>query len=163
MGALNFKESSQHKLEMEKFLWKDGMLTRAIKGRIEIEEERLDRLLPLVQLQTMDKDFGLKDEQECFSCYYDLHLSAVSCKCSLGQFSCLKHAKLMCSCEPENKTVLVRYKTDELKTLVQALEGKLDAIERWTSKDSDNYSLNRRWITLSSRIQIEMDWKWIPR
>lgn len=92
----------------------------------------------------MDKDFGLKDEQECFSCYYDLHLSAVSCKCSLGQFSCLKHAKLMCSCEPENKTVLVRYKTDELKTLVQALEGKLDAIERWTSKHSDNYSLNRR-------------------
>lgn len=109
-----------------------------------MEEERLKRLLPLVQLQTMDKDFGLKDEQECFSCFYDLHLSAVKCQCSPGQFSCLKHSNLMCSCEPENKTVLVRYNRDELNTLVQALEGKLDAIEQWTSKDPDNFSLNRR-------------------
>ncbi|XP_006353027.1 lysine-specific demethylase JMJ18 [Solanum tuberosum] len=148
-------------LRWRSFCGKDGMLTRAIKGRIEIEEERLERLLPLVQLQTMDKDFGLKDEQECFSCFYDLHLSAVKCQCTPGQFSCLKHSNLTCSCEPENKTVLVRYSRDELNTLVQALEGKLDAIEQWTSKDPYNFSLNRRQHNSvkqdSERDGLEMD------
>ncbi|MCD7465181.1 hypothetical protein HAX54_000746 [Datura stramonium] len=110
-------------LRWKSFCGKDGMLTKALKRRIEVEEQRLERLLPHVRLQSMDKSFGLKDEQECFSCYYDLHLSAVSCKCSPEQFSCLKHSNLMCSCEPYNKIVLVRYNMDELNKLVQALEG----------------------------------------
>ncbi|KAJ8549287.1 hypothetical protein K7X08_032994 [Anisodus acutangulus] len=158
--------TSVKNLNSRNLTWKsscghDGMLTKAIKRRIEMEEERLERLLPLVQLQNMDKDFVLKNEQECLSCGYDLHLSAVGCKCSPGQFSCLKHANLMCSCEPENKTVLVRYNMDELNTLVQALEGRLDAIELWSSKDSGFCSSNRRQHNLvkldSERDGLEMD------
>ncbi|KAJ8545261.1 hypothetical protein K7X08_017844 [Anisodus acutangulus] len=155
------KNLNSRNLTWKSFCGHDGMLTKAIKRRIEMEEERLERLLPLVQLQNMDKNFGLKDEQECLSCYYDLHLSAVGCKCSPGQFSCLKHANLMCSCEPENKTVLVRYNMDELNTLVQALEGRLDALELWASKDSGFCSSNRRQHNLvkldSERDGLEMD------
>ncbi|XP_059288320.1 lysine-specific demethylase JMJ18-like [Lycium ferocissimum] len=155
------KYINSRNLRWKSFCGKDGMLTKAIKRRIEVEEERLERLLPLVRLQTMDKDFGLKDEQECFSCYYDLHLSAVCCKCSPEQFSCLKHANLMCSCEPENKTVVVRYNLDQLNTLVRALEGRLDAIKLWSSKDSGFRSLNWRQHNLvkldSERDGSEMD------
>lgn len=126
-----------------------------------MEKERLERLVPHVRLQNMDRDFGLKDEQECFSCYYDLHLSAVGCKCSPEQFSCLKHANLMCSCKPEDKIILVRYNMDELNTLVQALEGKLGAIELWASKVSGFRSLNRRqhnFVKLDSEGDgLEMD------
>ncbi|CAN4080281.1 unnamed protein product [Withania somnifera] len=121
-------------LRWRSFCGKEGMLTKAVKTAATCTS---------CQLQSMDKGFGLKDEQECFSCYYDLHLFAVGCKCSPEQFSCLKHANLMCSCEPVNKTVLVRYKMDELNTQVQALEGRSYAIKLWASKDSGFSSLNK--------------------
>ncbi|XP_016456757.1 lysine-specific demethylase JMJ18 isoform X1 [Nicotiana tabacum] len=155
------KNLNSRNLRWKSFCGKDGMLTKAIKRRIEMEKERLERLVPHVRLQNMDRDFGLKDEQECFSCYYDLHLSAVGCKCSPEQFSCLKHANLMCSCKPEDKIILVRYNMDELNTLVQALEGKLGAIELWASKVSGFRSLNRRqhnFVKLDSEGDgLEMD------
>lgn len=34
----------------------------------------------------MEEHFDLKVERECFSCFYDLHLSAACCKCSVDQF-----------------------------------------------------------------------------
>ncbi|CAN4081939.1 unnamed protein product [Withania somnifera] len=155
------KNVNSTNLRWRSFCGKEGMLTKAVKGRIEVEEERLERLVPPAQLQSMEKEFGLKDEQECFSCYYDLYLSAVGCKCSPEQFSCLKHANLMCSCEPENRTVLVRYKMDELNTLVQALEGRPDAIEQWASKNSGFRSLNRsqqNFVKLDlERDEVEVD------
>ena len=94
-----------------------------------MEEERLERLPTGMQLQKMERDFDLKYERECFSCFYDLHLSAASCECSPDQFACLKHASLICSCEPNRKFALLRHTMDDLKTLVEALEGSLDAIK----------------------------------
>ncbi|KAJ4833266.1 hypothetical protein Tsubulata_005109 [Turnera subulata] len=114
---------------------KDGMLTKAVKARLQMEEERLGHLPAALKLQKMERDFDLKDERECFTCFYDLHLSAASCQCSPGRFACLKHVKRFCSCEPDRRYVLLRYTTDELKILAKALECELDAVKLWASKE----------------------------
>lgn len=113
---------------------KGGVLTRAVKTRVQMEEERLDRLPICLKLQKMERDFDL-NERECFSCFYDLHLSAASCKCSPDRFSCLKHAKHFCSCDISHKYVLQRHTISELNMLVEALEGRVEAMKVWASKD----------------------------
>ncbi|KAG6692357.1 hypothetical protein I3842_10G110800 [Carya illinoinensis] len=112
---------------------KDGVLTNAVKTRVQMEKKRLDNLHSQMKLQKMEKDFDVDKERECLSCYYDLHLSAASCKCSPDQFSCLKHANHFCSCEIDNRFVLLRYFMSELNTLVEALEGSVDALKVWAS------------------------------
>ncbi|XP_030551563.1 lysine-specific demethylase JMJ15-like isoform X2 [Rhodamnia argentea] len=101
---------------------KEGVLTRAIKTRVEMLEERVKSLPNCVKLQKMGTDFDLNDERECFTCFYDLHLSAISCKCSPERYACLRHADFSCSCEGDDKFVLLRYTIYELKRLVEALE-----------------------------------------
>lgn len=114
-----------------------------------MEEERLDRLPICLKLQKMETDFDLKDERECFSCFYDLHLSAVSCKCSPDKFSCLKHVNLLCSCEVDNRCVLYRHAINELNMLVEALEGDLEALKVWTSaKDSSVFSVDKKVVSV---------------
>ncbi|KAJ9168425.1 hypothetical protein P3X46_019950 [Hevea brasiliensis] len=114
---------------------KDGLLTQAVKTRVQMEEERLRNLPTRLKLQKMEKEFDLCSERECFTCFYDLYLSAASCKCSPEQFACLTHANRFCSCETNDKYVLLRYTMDELKTVVEALEGRLDAVKVWASKE----------------------------
>lgn len=124
---------------------KDGVLTKAIKTRVRMEEERLDRLPICLKLQKMETDFDLKDERECFSCFYDLHLSASSCKCSPDRYSCLRHVNRLCSCEVDNRRVLYRYSINELNMLVEALEGDLEALKLWTStQDSLVVSVDKK-------------------
>ncbi|KAL1326216.1 hypothetical protein HN51_036257 [Arachis hypogaea] len=113
---------------------KEGVLTKAIKTRIKMEEERLGCLPTHLKLLKMDKDFDSYDERECFSCFYDLHLSAVGCECSRDIYSCLMHSKFLCSCAMDKKFVLFRYTIDELKSLVEALEGESHAIKVWANK-----------------------------
>lgn len=98
-----------------------------------MEEDRLDRLPICLKLQKMERDFDVNDERECFSCFYDLHLSASTCKCSPDRFACLKHENHFCSCELDNRYVLLRYTKDELNILVEALEGGLEAVKAWAS------------------------------
>jgi histone demethylase JARID1 len=98
-----------------------------------MEQERINCLPTNLRLQKMEKDFDLQNERECFSCFYDLHLSAVSCKCSPKRFVCLKHASQFCSCEIEHRYVLLRYTLDELNTLVDGLEGESYALNKWAS------------------------------
>ncbi|KAK7304064.1 hypothetical protein RJT34_15075 [Clitoria ternatea] len=112
---------------------KDGDLTKAVKTRIKMEEERLDCLPTLLKLRKMDRDFDLYTERECFSCFYDLHLSAVGCECSPDRYSCLKHANLICSCGMDKRFVLLRYTISELNKLLEALEGEPLAIEVWAN------------------------------
>ncbi|XP_073226285.1 lysine-specific demethylase JMJ18-like isoform X2 [Cicer arietinum] len=136
-----FSETTLHGKENLKYLkWrnacgKDGVLTKAVKTRITMEKERLD-LLP-VHLKTLkiDNDFDMVEERECFSCFYDLHLSAVGCNCSPDSYSCLRHFKLFCSCEIDKRLVLVRYTMNELSTLIEALEGEPHAIEVWETRN----------------------------
>ncbi|GLU17472.1 hypothetical protein SLE2022_338380 [Rubroshorea leprosula] len=114
---------------------KDGMLTKAVKLRVEMEDERVKCLPPYFKLQKMEKDFDLETERECFSCFYDLHLSAASCKCSPDRFACLKHVNNFCSCQEDGGFILLRYTIEELETLVKALEGGLEAAKVWVSDD----------------------------
>uniref|UniRef100_A0A7N0UFV1 Uncharacterized protein n=1 Tax=Kalanchoe fedtschenkoi TaxID=63787 RepID=A0A7N0UFV1_KALFE len=112
-----------------------GILTKAVKTRIQMEEERFEGLPIGLKSRKMEGDFDLKNDRECFQCFYDLHLSASSCKCSPEKFACLKHANIICRCDVGDKLVHVRYSIDELQKLVQALEGDLDALKLWASKD----------------------------
>ncbi|WZZ78978.1 hypothetical protein YC2023_099550 [Brassica napus] len=118
------------------FCGKNGVLTKAIQARLRMEEERLgdlgrDSSLSLVK---MEKDFDSNSERECFSCFYDLHLSASGCKCSPEEYACLRHSDDLCSCEVKDRFVLVRYTVDELRSLVRGLEGEMDDLKIWVSK-----------------------------
>lgn len=86
-----------------------------------------------LKLVKMAEDFDSNNEKECFSCFYDLHLSAASCKCSPDRYACLQHVSLLCSCEEENRFILHRYTMRELHLLVEALEGETEAIKTWIS------------------------------
>lgn len=83
----------------------------------------------------MRKDFDAANKKECSVCLYDLHLSAAGCQCNPNKFSCLDHAKQLCSCPWGNKFFLFRYEMSELDVLLEALEGKLSAVYRWAKDD----------------------------
>ena len=121
-----------------------------------MEEERIDGLPSHLKFQKMERDFDLNKERECLSCFYDLHLSAASCKCSPDQFSCLKHATHFCSCEMENKFVLLRYTLTELNTLVAALEGGVDSLKVWVSGGSGLVSASEKAVCVA-KLDMEND------
>ncbi|XP_042487225.1 lysine-specific demethylase JMJ18-like isoform X2 [Macadamia integrifolia] len=128
------KESTEN-LSWKSVCGKDGVLTKSIKTRVEMEHERRDSLPIFLRSRKMNRDFDSTHDRECFSCFYDLHLSAASCKCSPDCFACLKHANLLCSCEIGQRFILFRYDLDELDTLVEALEGELNAVSQWALND----------------------------
>ncbi|KAH1042111.1 hypothetical protein GLYMA_09G083300v4 [Glycine max] len=135
---------------------KDGDLTKAVRARIKMEEERLDCLPTHLKLLKMNSNFDLYKERECFSCFYDLHLSAVGCECSPDRYSCLKHANLFCSCEMEKRFVLLRYTISELNKLLEALEGDSHAIEVWANKNFGMVSANANEVCID-KPDLEKD------
>lgn len=107
-----------------------------LQRRVEMEEERINCLPDWLKRQPLGP--GRDDsesERECFKCFYDLHLSATTCHCSPNRFACLKHANFSCSCEEDDRFVLLRYDMKELNLLVEALEGGLEALKKWISRD----------------------------
>lgn len=87
------------------------------------------------QALKMESNFDATTERECSLCLFDLHLSAVGCRCSSDRYACLNHAKHLCQCAWGTKFFLFRYEINELNILVEALEGKLSAIYRWAKLD----------------------------
>ncbi|KAG8385165.1 hypothetical protein BUALT_Bualt03G0013400 [Buddleja alternifolia] len=128
------KKENPQNLSWKGFCGKDGMLTKAIKTRVYLEEKRIEHLPRVTCFKKMGEDFD-KKERECFSCFYDLHLSAASCNCSPDKFACLKHTNLICSCDQDSRYILLRYTVVELNTLVKALEESIDALQLWVSND----------------------------
>ncbi|CAM0957207.1 unnamed protein product [Alopecurus aequalis] len=121
------------------YVWLDtcginGMLKSAIQTRVKMEGAAREANA-LLQCKKMDQDYDSTD-RECFSCFYDLHLSAVSCQCAPNRFACLNHANLLCSCELDRKFVLYRYSMEELNALVAALEGDATAVYQWRQYDA---------------------------
>ncbi|KAL5998705.1 hypothetical protein ACLOJK_009650 [Asimina triloba] len=114
---------------------KDGILTKALKRRVDMEQARREYLCAPSQATKMNSSFDATSEKECIVCLYDLHLSAVGCSCSPDRFSCLNHAKQLCSCAWGERFFLFRYEIGELNMLVEALGGKLSAIYRWAQLD----------------------------
>ena len=100
-----------------------------------MELKRIEHLQSGFQFLKMEDDFDTTNEKECFLCFYDLHMSAASCKCSSDRFACLKHANLICSCDPDQRTIYLRYTFDELTILVDSLEGDSDALRKWASQN----------------------------
>ncbi|XP_027347456.1 lysine-specific demethylase JMJ18-like [Abrus precatorius] len=133
--TLHGKEDLKY-LKWRSYCGKDGVLTKAVKARITMEKERLECLPTHLKMLKMKKNFDSSEERECFSCFYDLHLSAVGCKCTPDSYSCLKHSNLFCSCEMNRRFVLFRFTMYELSTLVEALEGNSHAIKVWANKNT---------------------------
>nr|GLL30743.1 putative lysine-specific demethylase JMJ16 isoform X1 [Ipomoea trifida] len=127
----SFMKEPSNNLQWKRVCGKDGILTKALKARVKSEGMRQNYLCNTFQTQVMEKDFDANTKRECVICYYDLHLSAVGCECSPGRYTCLRHAKLLCSCAWSSRFLLYRYEMSELKTMVEALEGKLSAVHRW--------------------------------
>ncbi|KAH9315560.1 hypothetical protein KI387_024187, partial [Taxus chinensis] len=121
--------------DWQRFCGLDGILTKAMKTRVEMERARRVYLANPAKTRKMDHDFDATKERECLSCHYDLHLSAVGCECCPERFACLEHAKQMCKCAWDLRFFLYRYDIAELDTLVEALEGKMNAIYRWANLD----------------------------
>uniref|UniRef100_A0ACD5TPE0 Uncharacterized protein n=2 Tax=Avena sativa TaxID=4498 RepID=A0ACD5TPE0_AVESA len=141
------------KSDQTEYVWLDtrginGMLTSAVQTRVKMEGAAREANA-LLQCKKMDQDYDSTD-RECFSCFYDLYLSAVSCQCSPNRFACLHHANLLCSCEPDKKSVLYRYSMEELKVLVAALEGDAAAIYQWRQYDAGL-------VCQSGSVQQKMD------
>ncbi|WCJ24422.1 Lysine-specific demethylase JMJ18 [Euphorbia peplus] len=116
---------------------KDGLLTQAIKTRVQMEEERRQSVPSTIRLQKIAKESDVCSERECSFCFYDLYISAASCKCSSEKFVCLKHVRYLkhsSSCKTDDRYILICYTLDELNSLVEALEGKSDDIKVWASK-----------------------------
>ncbi|CAK7346382.1 unnamed protein product [Dovyalis caffra] len=120
---------------------KDGILAKALKAglsiltRLKMEDNRRKYLCAPSQSQKMDKNFDAVSKRECSICFYDLHLSAARCSRSVDRYSCLNHAKQLCSCAWSEKIFLFRYEISELNILIEALEGKLSAVYRWAREE----------------------------
>lgn len=119
------------------FCGQEGLLTKALKVRVEKERVRMRKahIGNFLNAKKMDSNFDAVKERECFLCYYDLHLSAIGCECSPEKFSCLEHANQLCACNWSRKYFLYRYDVSELDILIEALEGKRNSINRWAEQD----------------------------
>ncbi|KAH9608866.1 hypothetical protein KSS87_002355 [Heliosperma pusillum] len=111
---------------------KDGVITKALRKRISSEARCREYVSPTSQSKKMDKSFDASGhKKECSFCYYDLYLSAAICSCNPNKYSCLLHAKLLCSCPWIEKLFLFRYQIDELSLLLEAVEGKIASLRDW--------------------------------
>ncbi|CAH9075483.1 unnamed protein product [Cuscuta epithymum] len=126
-------DPSDH-LQWTCFCGKDGILAKALKARVKSEEVRQKYLCITLQKQVMEDDVDTSTKRECVICFYDLHLSAVGCSCSPDRYTCLRHVKLLCSCEWSSRCLFYRYDMSELTIMVEALEGKRSALYTWAKE-----------------------------
>nr|GEW15901.1 hypothetical protein [Tanacetum cinerariifolium] len=114
------------------------------KARVGMELKRIQQLQTGFQFPKMEEDFDATNEKEYVLCFYDLHMSAATCKCSSDRFTCLKHANVLCFCEPDQGYVYLRYTFDELNILIDSLKGKLvslhKCVPRIRVKDNDGHT-----------------------
>ncbi|GER34913.1 transcription factor jumonji (jmj) family protein [Striga asiatica] len=130
------RKFNSNNLRWKEVCGKDGILSKALKDRVEIEGVRREFLCKSTQSLKMESSFDADSEKECCVCLFDLHLSAAGChQCSPHKYACLNHARQLCSCSWGAKFFLFRYDMDELKMLVEALEGKLSSVYRWARHD----------------------------
>ncbi|XP_055829642.1 putative lysine-specific demethylase JMJ16 isoform X1 [Solanum dulcamara] len=105
-----------------------GYLTKALKTRVATEVRIQKYLCASLESRKMEDDFCATTKRECVTCFYDLYLSAIGCKCSPHKYTCLLHAKQLCACSWSEKYLLVRYEIDELNIMVEDLDRKVGAI-----------------------------------
>ncbi|GAA0147586.1 histone modifying enzyme [Lithospermum erythrorhizon] len=113
---------------------KDGNLAKTLKEFIKQESIRRKYICLPSKSKKMEENFYAFAKQECCICLYDLHLSAAGCPCSPNKYTCLRHAKQICSCPWQTRYFLFRYEISELNMLLEALEGNAEAISGWAKQ-----------------------------
>ncbi|TVU27776.1 hypothetical protein EJB05_19277, partial [Eragrostis curvula] len=131
---LFLKRNTADNLRWKNICGPDSTICRSLKARIEMELKQRQNICIPSQSRKMDAEFDSTD-RECALCYYDLYLSASSCSCCPEKYTCLAHAKQLCSCDWDRRIFLFRYDINELNILADALGGKLSAIHRWGVSD----------------------------
>ncbi|KAF3436140.1 hypothetical protein FNV43_RR23232 [Rhamnella rubrinervis] len=126
-----FRKSTLDNLCWKDAIGKEGILAKAFKSRIKHEGIKRKYLCSLSQSKKMDKHFDTTIKRECSICLFDLHMSAAGCPCSADRYSCLNHAKQLCSCPWSQKYFLFRHEISELNLLLEALGGKLSSMYKW--------------------------------
>lgn len=129
------KKNTPDNLRWKDACGRDGILAKAFKTRVEMEQVRREPIGKISRAVKMENTFDATTERECTKCFFDLHLSAAGCRCSPDKYTCLNHAEHLCSCAWGSRFSLFRYDINELNILVEALEGKLSAIYRWARLD----------------------------
>ena len=94
---------------------------------MDLEHKRRALVEKFVHVEKMQSDFDIVHERECSLCHYDLHFSAIGCKCQQEIYACLDHVHDLCTCDRTKKYALYRHSLSELDTFVATLEGNLHA------------------------------------
>ncbi|XP_027349831.1 putative lysine-specific demethylase JMJ16 [Abrus precatorius] len=128
-------KSTSENLTSKDVYQRNGILTKALKSRVQSETLKRKFLCTSLVSQRMDENFDATCKRECSICLRDLHLSAVGCSCSEDKFACLDHVKQLCSCTWSNKTLLYRNEISDLEILCRAVDGKLSAVYRWAKEN----------------------------
>uniref|UniRef100_M1AQW0 Transcription factor jumonji family protein n=4 Tax=Solanum tuberosum TaxID=4113 RepID=M1AQW0_SOLTU len=105
-----------------------GYLTKALKTRVASEVRTRKYLFASLESRKMEDDFCATTKRECVTCFCDLYLSAIGCKCSPHKYTCLLHAKQLCDCAWSERYLLIRYEIDELNIMVEDLDRKVSAV-----------------------------------
>lgn len=129
------RKETKDNLRWKNACGKHGILAQTFKSRIKSESLRREYLATASQTREVTESFDAVRKRECSICLYDLHLSAAGCSCSADRYSCLNHAKQLCSCAWVNKFFVVRYQMANLNLLLEALEGKLSAVYKWAKEN----------------------------
>ncbi|KAH7428403.1 hypothetical protein KP509_09G000100 [Ceratopteris richardii] len=107
-------------------LTQQRVLSTVFKERVELERSSRHKVEQLVYIRKMDKNFDSTEAKECIVCHFDLHLSAIGCKCTQGRYACLEHLRDLCMCGKSKKYALYRYEISELDEVAAVLEGTGD-------------------------------------
>ncbi|KAK8979841.1 hypothetical protein V6N11_066043 [Hibiscus sabdariffa] len=129
------KKNTIDNLRWKGYSGKNGSLAKTLKSRVKQEAVRREYLCSSFQTKRKEKNLGSTGKKECSICYFDLFLSAACCPCSADRYSCLNHAKRLCSCTWTEKIFLYQYEISELNILVEAVEGKFSAVYTWARED----------------------------
>ncbi|XP_049409634.1 putative lysine-specific demethylase JMJ16 isoform X1 [Solanum stenotomum] len=111
-----------------------GYLTKALKTRVATEVRTRKYLFASLESRKMEDDFCATTKRECVTCFCDLYLSAIGCKCSPHKYTCLLHAKQLCDCAWSERYLLIRYEIDELNIMVEDLDRKVSAVYNWAKE-----------------------------
>ncbi|AQK55600.1 Putative lysine-specific demethylase JMJ16 [Zea mays] len=95
---LFLKRNTADNLRWKSMCGLDSTICKSLKARIDLELAQRQNICSPSQSRKMDAEFDSTD-RECALCYYDLHLSASGCPCCPGKYTCLVHAKQLCSCD----------------------------------------------------------------
>ena len=77
-----------------------------VSGKVPLPRNKLDQL--------DEESANYDDKRTCLICKHICFFSAVACRCSTSNVSCLRHSNWLCSCPPRQKFLLTWTSTKEM-------------------------------------------------